>query len=269
MSYEYKPLDESPEDRKEAEEIQKNVETFNDQVKPMERLMHAVRVLLFLCYAVTAIILFNFSVGKSACFIQSTYKQEFVVNIVSNPFFSSNSIVRNPPLSKIEIYGYNATNFTQRASDIVVFPNTIKNVYENSAFWPVALKPHPVMVAGEVIPSTRYVVHLISNASLMLLPSLTPNDPWGRMDPGKYYFDPATKQVIPSGIPFQGGAGVAFQNMILSYVKGRFREGMQLPNFVRCNRGHLPDPEKLYGTSAEDQVRTSTRMHRTSQTCNS
>lgn len=74
------------------------------------------------------------------------------------------------------------------------------------------------------------------------------------MDPGTYYFDPNTREVVPSGIPIQGGAAEAFKRMLLSYVKGKWRQGMQLPNFARCNRGHLPDPNKVYGTSAQDQV---------------
>jgi hypothetical protein len=65
--------------------------------------------------------------------------------------------------------------------------------------------------------------------------------------------DTAFSQVVGNGIPVQGGAGMALRNMLLSYVKGRWRPGMQLPNFARCNRAHLPNPEKQYGTSTDDQ----------------
>lgn len=149
-------MDDDPEQAKDAEEVHQAVETFNYQVKSWDRVTHAARFLLFLLYASAAIVLFSISARKNACFVQSTYKQEFVVNIVSNPFFSSNSVVRNAPLSKLEIKDYNAANFSQKASDIGMFPNMIMDVYQNSAFWPVALKPHPMVAAGEVIPSTRY-----------------------------------------------------------------------------------------------------------------
>ena len=107
---------------------------------------------------------------KDACFVHYTYKQEFITNIISNPFFSSSSIVRRAPLSKLEIRYYNGFNYTQRAADIGMFPNMIRDPYNNSAFWSVAMKPQSIVAAGEVIPSTR-------------------------MEKATYYYDPVTRDV--------------------------------------------------------------------------
>jgi hypothetical protein len=103
--------------------------------------------------------------------VNYTYKQEFVVNIVSNPFFSSSSVLSNAPLSKLEVSFYNLSNFTQRASDISMFPNVIKDPYNNAAFWPVNMKPETTIAAGEIIPPSK-------------------------MESGAYYYDPATNEVM-------------------------------------------------------------------------
>ena len=223
------PMKEDPEEERAAEEVQQNLENYKHQISAWTWITFVGRLVLFAAYAVAACILFYFSVNNDACLVQSTYKQEFVVNVVSNPFFSSSSVLSGAPASKLEIQYYNATASVQRAADIGMFPNQILDVYNKAAFWPVALKPQVVTAADETIPSTR-------------------------MHAGMYYFDPATNQVLANNIPVQGGAGFAFKNMLLSYVRGRMRAGMQLPNFVRCNRRHLPDADKLYGTNAEDQA---------------
>ena len=108
---------------------------------------------------------------KDACFVHYTYRQEFLTNIVSNPFFSSSSVVRKAPLSKLEISYYNGSNYMQRASDIGLFPNLVRDPYNKSAFWSVEMKPQPVFGAGEVLPSTR-------------------------MEPATYYYDPGTHEVL-------------------------------------------------------------------------
>ena len=172
-----------------------------------QTVMFVVRLLLFCAYAAAAIVLFTFSVGKNACFVQSTYKQEFLVNIVGNPFFSNSAIVTGGPKSKLEMMYYNAKNHTQKASDIGIFPNLIHDVYNNSAFWPVEYKPGQFEAAGEYIP----VSHVDDGTFYM----------------GDYYV------IRSKGIPIQGGAGQAFQNMLRHYMSNIQGPGMQLPNFLR------------------------------------
>jgi hypothetical protein len=87
--------------------------------------------------------------------VMYTYKQEFVVNVVSNPFFSSSSIVHRGPYSKLEMAYYNASRHNQTASDIGMFPNLIHDKYNKSAFWAVNRMPSTMYAAGEFIQSQK------------------------------------------------------------------------------------------------------------------
>jgi hypothetical protein len=107
--------------------------------------------------------------SKGPCYVQNTYKQEFMVNIISNPYFSSTSVLRHALLSKLETTFYNGPKYVQRAADIGIFPNMVRDTYNNSAFWPVVTEPAPIVAAGEYIPAVG-------------------------LEDGVYYFDPATNE---------------------------------------------------------------------------
>ena len=63
----------------------------------MRYIRWVLRLLTFLVYAGMAIALFAVSSGKNPCYVQSTYKQEFLTKVVANPFYSSSQVVKQGP----------------------------------------------------------------------------------------------------------------------------------------------------------------------------
>jgi hypothetical protein len=53
------------------------------------------------------------------------------------------------------MFFYNANRHNQTAADLGIFPNLIKDEYNNSAFWPVAMKPLNLYAAVELILQSR------------------------------------------------------------------------------------------------------------------
>lgn len=115
------------------------------------------RLLVFLAYLIASlVVLFWTSDGETKdklCRVQLTYHQDFLVNVMSNPFFSSLGLLRDAPLSKLERKYYHSANFSQNVSSIFAFPATIYDAHQKAAFLPVYPNPASTMVAaGETIP---------------------------------------------------------------------------------------------------------------------
>jgi hypothetical protein len=106
-----------------------------------------------------------------------TYRQEYAVNIVSNPYFTSSSIVHRGPASKLEMAYYRAPNHTQSASDVNIFPNIINDPYNKSAFWTLGADPHMRHAAGEMLPSAakeygQYYLDPLRNGHVIHQPAM-------------------------------------------------------------------------------------------------
>lgn len=112
---------------------------------------YAVRLLTFLAYAGMALALWIMSMGTSSCYVQNTYKQEFLAKIVSNPFYSSSQIVKQGPPSMYEMDRKFSAQYKQQASDLGVFPVLSSNPLLHSAFWPVESVPKSTLVAGGAV----------------------------------------------------------------------------------------------------------------------
>jgi hypothetical protein len=112
---------------------------------------YLVRWVAFATYAIGAIAVFGISNGKGSCYVQSTYRQEFMVNTVSNPFISSSSVRIGPTPSQLESEFLNVTSNNQTAGDIAIFPVAMKNAASHAAFLTVLKKPIASVEAGEVL----------------------------------------------------------------------------------------------------------------------
>ena len=146
---------------------------------------------------------------RPGCFVQKTYRQEFLANMASNPFYSSTSIFQSGPQSGLEIAYYNSPNRTQAVRDVSMFPVIIHDPVETSAFLPVVDKPKAENVAGILIPARA-------------------------MADGTYYWDSEHQTVIPNNMPYGPVANMAIQSAIMNNIKKPVQPGMQLPNFGRC-----------------------------------
>jgi hypothetical protein len=185
------------------------------------------RWVLFLTYFVFSFVLLNMIRDKAGCFVQHTYRQEFMANVVSNPMYSSTAIVRDAPLSGLEMEYYNASEFHQRGSDIAMFPNVILNPMSTSAFLQVFMYPHAQVAAGETIPASP-----------------------AALDEKTIYFHAETNKVYVNGKGPQGGATSAILNTMTDSIHGNQRAGMLLPNLWRCmDAARLPKEEDLFTSS--------------------
>lgn len=106
------------------------------------------RIFTFAAYAGLSATLLSMSANKDACHVQSTYKQEFLTKVVSNPFYSSSQVVRGGPPSMFEVKNNFSAAYQQQASDLGVFPVVSKNPLLHAAFWPVEGMPKFELLAG-------------------------------------------------------------------------------------------------------------------------
>lgn len=178
---------------------------------------YATRLLTFLAYAGMALALWIQSMGTSSCYVQNTYKQEFLAKVVSNPFYSSSQILKQGPPSMFEISRQFSAPYKQQASDLGMFPVIPSDPLQHSSFWPVEGVPKAQVVAGGSV-----------------------NLPGRDMQDGVYYFDEATQQIFAKGVPSQGGTGPVLANMALQLVNGPVKVGSMLPNIARCIQ-RMPD----------------------------
>lgn len=190
---------------------------------------YMLRILLALTYIVGALATVIRGMGKNGCFVKNTYRQEFASNIVADPFLASSSVFRNSPRSGLEMTYYDLKNYTQMASDTMVFPNVIYDPFKHAAFWPVSAEPSNLSVAGQTIPSTRK---------------------YGWV----YYYDADTGRVSSIDPPVQSALAPWLDSAIVASVHGDKRAGMQLPNLARCleRYTHLPPQDDGSSTSLEE-----------------
>ncbi len=170
----------------------------------------SLRLIAFLAYAGMAIALFVLSIGKSSCFVQNTYKQEFLANVLANPFYSSLMIVNNGPRSMYEVDKGSAMPFKQKASDIAMFPVIPLDPGSHSAFWPVKDMPAPLVQADGVV----------------MLPA-------DKKQSGVYYYNRDTGKVEAEDLPYMKGTGPILALMATQSVSGPVRPGSFLPNIGR------------------------------------
>jgi hypothetical protein len=170
----------------------------------------SLRLIAFLAYAGMALALFVLSIGKSSCFVQNTYKQEFLSNVLANPFYSSLLVVNNGPRSMYEVDKGSATPFKQKASDIVMFPVIHLDPISHSAFWPVKDMPSP----------------LVQDNGVVMLPAADKKS-------GVYYYNRATGKVEAEDVPYMKGTGPILALMATQSVSGPVRPGSFLPNIGR------------------------------------
>ena len=166
----------------------------------------------FVVYAGFAIALLVVSSGKSPCYVQSTYKQEFLSKVVANPFYSSSQIIKQGPKSQYEVNRSFALPFTQHASDISIFPVIPLDPLGHAAFWPVEPMPNSMLAMG---------------GAMNILPSASMVD-------GVYYYDEASKRILATGLPPAGGTGPVLASMTLQSISGPIKVGSVLPNIARC-----------------------------------
>lgn len=157
------------------------------------------RVLAFLAYAALALSLIIVSSGKSSCFVQNTFKQEFLAKVVANPFYSSSQIYKNGPPSMYEVQRLQAAPFKQKASDIGIFPIIQLDTSSHAAFWAV-----------EVMPSSEKDIRS-----------------------GVYYYNPNNNSVVARDIPYAGGTGPVLASMALQAINGPVQAGSVMPNIGR------------------------------------
>lgn len=196
--------------------------------KMLKWMTWAGRLAVFLIYFSISIVLANNLRNRPGCFVQHTYHQDFMANVVSNPMYTSSAVVRDAPVSMLESDYYDAPEIHQRTSDIAMFPNVLMNPIEHAGFLSVLPYPQQRTAAGEVIPATP-----------------------AALDNNTFYYNPATKHVVANGMGPQGGVTAYILNTMLSDVRGEWRPGMQMPNLRRCI-----DPEKL---PSEEQIATKSR----------
>jgi hypothetical protein len=145
---------------------------------------------------------------RPGCFVQQTYRQEFLANMAANPFYSSTSVFQSSPQSGLEIAYFNSTNRTQAVRDVNMFPVMIYDPVNVSAFLPVVEKPRAEYIAGVLAPARA-------------------------MADGTYYWDSEYQNLIPNKMPYPLAVNIAIQSAIINNVKKPLYAGMQLPNFGR------------------------------------
>lgn len=190
------------------------------------------RIGLFVLYFACSIALICIVNWKNPCFVQHTYKQEFLANIVANPLFSSTALTRGPPKSALEVVYYNASENVQRVSDVYMFPTIIQNPAKYGAFMRVHSKPGTMQVAGESIQMTR-----LYNENI--------------------YMDDATHDIQFRGFKPMAGALHPIESAVRSGVSGDLTVGTQMPNLFRCMADFIPAEEMDSNvTSNPEKLRT-------------
>lgn len=121
----------------------------------MRELDYLARWILFLVYFSISIYLMSLLHDRRECFVQSTYRQEFVANMVSNPLMTSANVMKDAPLSKLEIAYYNVEKKPQEVMNIIAFPTGIQNSSLSAAFLTVLPEPQTILAAGETIPLSK------------------------------------------------------------------------------------------------------------------
>ena len=196
------------------------------------------RLLLFLGYFIASVTVMTHNLGfaKTQCWVQTTYHQEFLVNVVSNPFLSSLNVLRSAPLSKIERKYYNTSDFMQTISSVFAFPTQIQNALHKAAFLTVYPEPVPLVAADELI----------------MVPSSVPDN--------AYYFNEQNKTVWstelgPAANPGAAALARGTLDTMLRISGQPPHAGMQLPNLGRCiqppDKATLQDKQTVtdWGTS--------------------
>lgn len=99
------------------------------------------RMVMCFVYFVASVFFFNMRESKQKCLVRHTYRTELASAIVSNPFFTSTQVWRNPPNSPNELgdggHGYDQ----QLHSDAGVFPVHIARPLIHAAFIPYIWVP--------------------------------------------------------------------------------------------------------------------------------
>lgn len=181
-----------------------------------------VRLLVFLAYFVASIVIMgsNMGLSKTQCWVQTTYRQEFLVNVVSNPFFSSLNVLRRAPLSKLERKYFNSANFTQNVSSVFAFPAQIDDALRKAAFLTVHPEPAPLLAAGETI---------------MIPAGVTDNAYYFNQESGRVWSYEQNPSVNPASALARGTLDTMLR------ISGQTPHvGMQLPNLGRC----IPPPDQ-------------------------
>jgi hypothetical protein len=99
--------------------------------------------LFYVSLTISLIILCDMNFNKDddddskQCLLRSTYKEEFLGNIGSNPFYSSSQIIRPPPKTRYEEQAGVVTHNPPQPSDISAFPTIIMNPLRDAAYLPV------------------------------------------------------------------------------------------------------------------------------------
>ncbi len=168
-----------------------------------------------------AMLILLFTSNNSPCLVNYSYRQDMAINVVGNPYYSSTHIWREGPASKLEQQYYGARNFRQMASDIFMFPNIIRDEYEEAAFIPV-----------------RESKSVIAGADEIILPSNVHEDYY-------FYWDHEMQSVYVRKLD---NSSAEIARGVMSQVSGNWRPGMQVPNLFRCAK-------KLYGSSREDTIK--------------
>ncbi len=181
-------------------------------------LRFGVHLTLFVLYFIAAIVLISWTGNpqsnagtkdRPGCFIQQTFRQDFMVNVASNPFYTSSSIFQNAPRSGLEMAYYHYPNRTQAVQEVAMFPNIIYNPVQSAAFLPIVEKPKETMVAGFLVPARPMA-----------------ND--------TYYLEDESQTLIYKSMPYSHIENEALRVAALSNVKRPIKVGMQVPNLGRC-----------------------------------
>lgn len=141
--------------KKNLASVRNKVQVIREDAGAMAWIGWWMRALAFLVYAISACALLSVSSRKSPCYVQSTYKQEFLAKIISNPFYSSSHVLKRGPPSMYEVRQNFSAPYKQQASDLGMFPVVPNNPLLHSAFWPVEAMPQATQVAGVSMPGQR------------------------------------------------------------------------------------------------------------------
>jgi hypothetical protein len=174
----------------------------------MRKSRWTLRLITFLSYAGLALALIIISSGKNSCYVQNTYKQEFLAKVVANPFYSSSQVYNNGPPSLYEVHGLNkSAQFAQKASDIGIFPVVPLDPANDAAFWPV-----------KHIPSSQ-----IDDArkDLFELPG------------GAYFFSQGKGDVIAKNVANTKKTGEFIAQAAVQAIHGPLEDGNLMPNIGR------------------------------------
>jgi hypothetical protein len=192
---------------------------------------YVIRWATFVTYAIAAMSVLGVATNKGSCHVQSTYRQEFLVNIVSNPFMSSSSVLLGPTPSRLEAEYMNVTSQNQTAGDVAMFPVVIHDAPKHAAFHAVQRAPLVHTAGGELmLPRPR--------------------------DPNALYIDDIMGSVPLHSMPAQ------MQALMMATAPGKntISPGTLLPNYARCIQGFYPDNEE----GAKDAAKLTDRLQKNS-----